>query len=183
VARPEKVQAVEGISNLFESSEAALLAEYRGLTVGEMAEVRASLRDASAELKVLKNTLTRIAVRRVGLDDLVELLQGPTAVAFCTGDAVAAAKALDDASRRFPVLTLKGGVLRGKVLDAARARELALLEPRKVQLAKVATLVNAPAQRTANVLAALMRDLGSMLAQVAAAKEDGPIATTDEKKE
>jgi large subunit ribosomal protein L10 len=172
MARPEKVQAVEEIRDRFEDSGAALLAEYRGLSVTEMAEVRGALREADADLKVLKNTLARIAVRAVGLDELVTMLEGPTAIAFCRGDAVQAAKALDDATRRFPVLVLKGGVLRGKVIDAAQAKELASVEPREIQLARIAMLMNSPVQQTANVLAGLLRDLGSMLAQVVARKEE-----------
>ena len=171
MARPEKEQAVEEIAGKFGDAQAALLTEYRGLSVGEIAEVRRALRDAEADYKVLKNTLTRIAVRDVGLDELVEMLQGPTAVAFCRGDAVAAAKALDDAAKKFPVLVVKGGVLRGQVIDAEQAKALAKLEPREVQLAKVAMMMNAPLQQTVNVFSALLRDLGSMLGQVLAQKE------------
>jgi large subunit ribosomal protein L10 len=171
MARPEKKQAVEEIAGKFGDAQAALLTEYRGLSVGEIAEVRRALRDAEADYKVLKNTLTRIAVREVGLDELVEMLQGPTAVAFCRGDAVAAARALDDAAKKFPVLVIKGGVLRGQVIDAEQAKALAKLEPREVQLAKIAMMMNAPVQQTVNVFAALLRDLGSMLGQVLAQKE------------
>jgi large subunit ribosomal protein L10 len=99
------------------------------------------------------------------------MLTGPTAIAFIKGDAAAAAKALDDASKKFPVLTIKGGVLNGKVITADQAKELAKLEPREVLLAKIAMLFNAPAQQTVNVFGALLRDLGSMLAQVVAQKE------------
>ena len=171
MARPEKEQAVEEIAGKFGDAQASLLMEYRGLSVGEIAEVRRALRDAEADYKVLKNTLTRIAVREVGLDELVEMLQGPTAVAFCRGDAVAAAKALDDAAKKFPVLVVKGGVLRGQVIDAEQAKALAKLEPREVQLAKIAMMMNAPLQQTVNVFSALLRDLGSMLGQVLAQKE------------
>jgi large subunit ribosomal protein L10 len=177
MARPDKEQAVEEIAGRFGGAQAALLTEYRGLSVGEIAEVRNALRDAEAEYKVLKNTLTRIAVREVGLDELVEMLQGPTAIAFCQGDAVAAAKALDDAAKKFPVLVIKGGVLRGQVIDAEQAKALAKLEPREVQLAKIAMMMNAPLQQTVNVFAAMLRDLGSMLAQVLAEKESAePLA-------
>jgi large subunit ribosomal protein L10 len=171
MARPDKVAAVEEITSRFGDSNAALLTEYRGLTVSEIAEVRGALRAADADYKVLKNTLVRIAAKDVGLEDLVGLLTGPTAIAFCRGDAVAAAKALDDAAKRFPVLVVKGGVLRGKILDADQARELARIEPREVLLAKIAMLVNQPAQQTVNVLSALLRDFGSMLAQVVEKKE------------
>jgi large subunit ribosomal protein L10 len=130
MARPEKEEAVKEIVGRFKESEAALLTEYRGLHVGEIKEVRTSLREANAEYKVLKNTLTRIAVREVGLEELVAMLQGPTAIAFIHGDAAAAAKALDEAAKKFPVLTIKGGVLDGKILDAEQAKRLARLEPR-----------------------------------------------------
>lgn len=175
MARPEKVQAVEEIAGRFKDTDAVLLTEYRGLHVGDIAEVRNALRETETEYKVLKNTLARIAVREVGLEDLVALLEGPTAIAFVKGDVAAAAKALDEAAKKFPVLTIKGGVLNGKVIDADQARELAKLEPREVLLAKIAMLMNSPAQQTVNVFAALLRDLGSMLAQVVAKKESGEL--------
>jgi large subunit ribosomal protein L10 len=172
MARPEKVDAVKEIAERFKSSEAALLTEYRGLRVGEIAEVRQALRAANAEYSVLKNTLTRIAVREVGLDELVAMLQGPIAIAFVSGDAAAAAKALDEATKKYPVLSIKGGVLNGRVIDAEQAAQLARLEPREIQLSKIAMLTNSPIQQTANVLAALLRDLGSMLSQVVSQKQE-----------
>ena len=179
MARPEKVTAVEEISARFGESNAALLTEYRGLTVTEIAEVRGALREADADYKVLKNTLVRIAARDVGLSELESMLTGPTAIAFCRGDAVAAAKALDDAVKRFPVLVVKGGILKGKILDADQARELARIESREVLLSKVAMLVNQPAQQTINALSALLRNFGSMLAQVVEQKEaEAPVAET-----
>ena len=174
--KPDKVAAVDDIRERFTSAAGALLTEYRGLTVGELSEVRAALRDADAELKVLKNTLARIAVREVGMEDLVDMLEGPTAIAFFQGDPAAAAKVLDDATKRFPVLALKGGVLAGKVIDADEARALARLEPRDVQLAKIAMMMNTPVQQLANVLSALLRDLGSMLAQLGDKKKESEAA-------
>jgi large subunit ribosomal protein L10 len=166
MARPDKEAVVSEIAAKLSASEAALLTEYRGLTVGQMAEVRNALRDVEADLKVYKNTLTRLAVREVGLEELVDRLEGPTAIAFCRGDAVAAAKAIDDAVRKFPVMSVKGGVLSGRVMGADQARDLARIEPREVQLAKIAMMANSPVQQTANVLSGLLRDLGSMLVQV-----------------
>jgi large subunit ribosomal protein L10 len=175
MARPDKEASVADITERFNDSDAALLTEYRGLRVSEIAEVRNSLRDSDTDYKVLKNTLTRIAVREVGLEELVEMLTGPTAIAFIKGDAAAAAKALDDAAKKFPVLTIKGGVLNGKVITAEQASALAKLEPREVLLAKIAMLMNSPAQQTVNVFSALLRDLGAMLAQVIAKKESGEL--------
>lgn len=175
MARPDKEASVAEITERFNEADAALLTEYRGLRVSEIAEVRNSLRESDTEYKVLKNTLARIAVREVGLEELVEMLTGPTAIAFIKGDAAAAAKALDDAAKKFPVLTVKGGVLNGKVISAEQAGALAKLEPREVLLAKIAMMMNTPAQQTVNVFAALLRDFGSMLAQVVAKKESGEL--------
>ena len=175
MARPDKTAVVEEITSRFGESNATLLTEYRGLTVAEIADVRNALREADADYKVLKNTLVRIAARDVGLDELTDLLTGPTAIAFCRGDAVAAAKVLDDAAKRFPVLVVKGGVLNGKILSGDQAKALASIESREVLLSKVAMLVNQPAQQTVNVLSALLRNFGSMLAQVVEKKESGEL--------
>lgn len=169
--RADKQAEVQEITTRFQETDAALLTEYRGLRVAEIREVRNALREADSEYKVLKNTLARLAVREVGLEDLVALLEGPTAIAFVRGDVAAAAKALDEAIKKFPVLTIKGGVLNGKILDADQARALAKLETREVLLTKIAMLFNQPAQQTVNVFSALLRDLGSMLGQVLAQKE------------
>ena len=179
--RPEKVAAVKEISDRFSNSEAALLTEFRGLSVSDIAEVRTALRNADpeTEYKVSKNTLARIAAKEAGLEDLIELLVGPTAIAYVKGDAAAAAKALDEAARRFPVLTIKGGILSGKSISAEQAQALAKLEPRDTQLAKIAMMMKQPATLTVNVLAALLRDLGSMLAQVSAKKESGELPAGD----
>ncbi|HEX2240776.1 MAG TPA: 50S ribosomal protein L10, partial [Actinomycetota bacterium] len=133
--RPEKAEAVKEIAGQFSDSEAAILTEYRGLRVADIADVRGALRQAGAEYKVLKNTLARIAVREVGLEDLVEQLEGPTAVVFVRGDLVEAAKALDEAAKKYPVLVVKGGALKGKLLSVEDAKALARLESREVLLA------------------------------------------------
>ncbi len=170
--KPDKVAAVQEIRNRLDEAGAVLLTEYRGLHVGEIAEVRSALRDAEADYKVLKNTLARIAVREAGYEGLSDMLEGPTAVAFCRGDAVSAAKALDEAAKKFPVLTIKGGILRGKLISAEQASALASLESREVLLARIAMMMNAPAQGAATAAAGLLRDLGSMLAQVVTSKEE-----------
>lgn len=172
--REDKESAVAEITQKFNDAEGTLLTEYRGLRVSEIAQLRSALREAGAEYKVLKNTLARIAVREVGLEELVDQLVGPTAIVFANGDVAAAAKALDDAAKQFPVLVVKGGSLKGgKTFDAAQAKALASIEPREILLAKIAMLANSPAQQMANVLSALLRNFGSMLAQVVEKKEAG----------
>lgn len=180
MARPEKTSAVAEIVARFEDADAALLTEYRGLRVAEMAELRNALREAGADYKVLKNTLARIAIKDSGYEDLTEMLTGPTAVVFVKGDVVEAAKALDDAVKKFPVLVVKGGALRGgKLIDAEEAKKLAKLESRDVLLTKIAIMLNQPATQTVNVFAALLRDLGSMLAQVVEKKQSGELPSPE----
>jgi large subunit ribosomal protein L10 len=162
VPNASNVAEVEAIKGRLEGSVAALLTEFRGLNVKELGELRASLRGSSTEYRVLKNTLTSLAVREVGYDGLVPLLQGPTAVAFVHGDAVQAAKDLAEFARTHPALVVKGGVLDGKVLDADEVRRLATLESREVLLARVAGLLQAPLQQAASLLAAPLRQVATM---------------------
>jgi large subunit ribosomal protein L10 len=164
VPNASNVAEVEAIKGRLEGSVAALLTEYRGLKVAELGELRASLRGSSTEYRVLKNTLTSIAVREAGYEDLVALLQGPTAVAFVHGDPVQAAKDLAEFARTHPALVVKGGVMDGRVLDAAEIRQLATLESREVLLARMAGLLQASAQRTVNLLAAPLRQVATMTA-------------------
>ena len=158
------VAEVEAIKGRLEGSVAALLTEYRGLKVAELGELRASLRGSSTEYRVLKNTLTSIAVREAGYEDLVALLQGPTAVAFVHGDPVQAAKDLAEFARTHPSLVVKGGVMDGKVLGAAEVRQLATLESREVLLARLAGLLQASAQQAVTLLAAPLRQVATMTA-------------------
>ncbi|HET9556401.1 MAG TPA: 50S ribosomal protein L10 [Actinomycetota bacterium] len=158
------VAEVEAIKGRLEGSVAALLTDYRGLKVAELGELRASLRGSSTEYRVLKNTLTSIAVREAGYEDLVELLVGPTAVAFVHGDPVQAAKDLAEFARTHPALIVKGGVMDGKVLGAAEVRQLATLESREVLLARLAGLLQASAQQAVSLLAAPLRQVATMTA-------------------
>jgi len=164
VPNASNVAEVEAIKGRLEGSVAALLTEYRGLKVAELGELRASLRGSSTEYRVLKNTLTSIAVREAGYEDLVALLQGPTAVAFVHGDPVQAAKDLAEFARTHPSLVVKGGVMDGKVLGAAEVRQLATLESREVLLARLAGLLQASAQQAVSLLAAPLRQVATMTA-------------------
>jgi large subunit ribosomal protein L10 len=177
VPNASNVAEVEAIKGRLEGSVAALLTEYRGLKVAELGELRASLRGSSTEYRVLKNTLTSIAVREAGYEDLVGLLQGPTAVAFVHGDPVQAAKDLAEFARTHPSLVLKGGVMDGKVLGAAEVRQLATLESREVLLARLAGLLQASAQQTVNLLAAPLRQVATMTAALRDQKAEEPGAT------
>ncbi|MCB0959747.1 MAG: 50S ribosomal protein L10, partial [Acidimicrobiales bacterium] len=166
-------------------SSAAVLTEYRGLDVASTAELRRALTNAGGEYKVYKNTLVRIAARDLGLE-LDDLLTGPTAIAFVTGDAVSVAKALQDFAKTNPALVVKGGLLGEQVIDEAGVKALADLEPREVLLAKLAGLMAAPMQQMANLLEALPRNfaygLKALIDQGGApgAPADAPAAAEDE---
>ena len=156
--RPEKVAVVEEVRGRLSSANAALLTEYRGLKVDELARLRQAIREAGGEYKIYKNTLVRLAVADLGLSDLDDLLTGPTAVAFVDGDAVMVAKALREFAKGQPALVVKGGVLGTKVLSAADAGALADVAPREVVLAQLAGALAAPLRQLAGLLAAVPRN-------------------------
>src|SRR3954454_24790007 len=157
--RPEKVAVVDEVRGRLDAASAAILTEYRGLTVKDLAGLRRTLREAGGEYGIYKNTLVRFAARDLGLDSLEELLVGPTAIAFVDGDAAAVAKTLRDFARTNPTLVVKGGVLGSKVLTAADTAALADLPPREVLLARFAGGLAAPLQQFAGLLQALPRNL------------------------
>lgn len=142
MARPDKAAAVAEIAEKFRTSNAAVLTEYRGLTVAQMTKLRREI-SANASYAVVKNTLTALAATEAGVTAFDGQLTGPTAVAFVTGDAVETAKSLRDFSKAHPALVIKGGVLDGKALSADDVRKLADLESREVLLAKLAGAMKA----------------------------------------
>jgi large subunit ribosomal protein L10 len=156
--RAEKVAVVDEVKERLSSSSAALLTEYRGINVSDMATLRRALRAAGGEYKIYKNTLVRFAVRDLGLEGVEELLLGPTAIAFVEGDAVGVAKALRDFARTNPNLVVKGGLLGDKVLAAGDVGALADLPSREVLLARLAGALAAPMQQMAGLLAAVPRN-------------------------
>src|SRR3954463_14410216 len=137
--RAEKVAVVDEVRGKLEGSSAAVLTEYRGLTVAAISELRRALRAAGGDYKIYKNTLVRFAARDLGLD-IDELLTGPTAIAFVDGDAAGVAKALRDYARTNPALVVKGGLLGTKALSADDVRALAELPSREQLLSEIAGL-------------------------------------------
>lgn len=133
MARPDKAAAVAELAGQFRDSNAAVLTEYRGLTVAQLKTLRRSLGE-NAQYAVVKNTLTKIAANEAGINTLDDLFNGPTAVAFITGDPVESAKGLRDFAKDNPNLVIKGGVLDGKALSADEIKKLADLESREVLL-------------------------------------------------
>jgi large subunit ribosomal protein L10 len=154
MARPDKVAAVAEIADRFRESNAAVLTEYRGLTVAQLTELRSSIK-GHATYAVVKNTLTTIAARDAGVTAIDEkALAGPTAVAFVTGDPVETAKKLRDFAKTYPALVIKGGVLDGKALSSAEVARLADLESRDVLLSKLAGAMKASLNNAAYLFAA-----------------------------
>ena len=163
MANAEKVAAVAELTVRFKDSPGAVLTEYRGLTVAQLGELRRSLGD-NASFSVVKNTLTKIAANEAGVtSELTEMLTGPSAIAFVTGDVVEAAKGLRDFSKTYPLLVIKGGVLDGKALKPGEITKLADLEPREVLLAKLAGAMKASLAGAAGTFAALPQQMARLL--------------------
>jgi len=159
--RSDKVAVVDEVREKFRSADAALFTEYRGLTVRDLAELRAAMREAGGEYRVYKNTLVRLAVAELELD-LADEFVGPTAIAFVgqkpdgtPGDPVVVAKALSAFATSHPHLVIKGGLLDTTVLDADGAKALAAVAPRQELLARFAAGLAAPMRNMAALLQAL----------------------------
>ena len=153
MARPDKAAAVAELTDQFRESNAAVLTEYRGLTVAQLKQLRRAL-SGNATYAVVKNTLTAIAAKEAGVDGIDAHLAGPSAIAFVTGDPVEAAKGLRDFAKANPALVIKGGVLDGRALDAAEINKLADLESREVLLAKAAGVFKASLYQAAYLFTA-----------------------------
>jgi large subunit ribosomal protein L10 len=156
--RPEKVSVVDEVAVKIAAADAAIITEYRGMTVGQLAGLRRQLRTAGGEYKVYKNTLALLGARRAGVEGLDELLVGPSSITFVSGDIAAAAKVLKDVAKTNPLLVVKGGVLDGNILSAADVSALADLPSRDVLLARFAGALQAPLVKTAGLLQALPRN-------------------------
>lgn len=156
-----KAAVIADIKARLDGADAAVLTEYRGLTVTDIANLRAALRPAATDYKIFKNTLARRAAIDAGLDELVETLEGPVAIAFVRkdgGDPVTAAKALRDFAKANPNLIVKGGILGPRVLSVADIDALADVPPRDVILARLAGGFQAPLVKAAGLFQAFTRN-------------------------
>ncbi|MCW2507751.1 MAG: rplJ [Modestobacter sp.] len=162
-----KAAVIEEITQRFQKSSAAVLTEYRGLTVAQLTELRRSL-GAGSSYAIVKNTLTKRAADSVGHSDLAPLLNGPTAIAFIQGDPVEAAKAIRDFARANPLLVIKGGVVEGRTVDATEVTRLADVESREVLLAKLAGAMKGNLTKAAGLFQAPL----SQVARLAAALQE-----------
>jgi large subunit ribosomal protein L10 len=163
----EKATAVAEIKDQFTNSSAAVITEYRGLSVKQLTDLRRALGNETT-YSVVKNTLTKRAAADAGVTIDEQLLVGPTAIAFISGDPVVAAKGLRDFAKANPLLVIKGGILDGKALSAAEVTRIADLESRDVLLAKVAGILKALPTRAAGLFQAPL----SQMARLAKALEE-----------
>ncbi|MFM7351316.1 MAG: 50S ribosomal protein L10 [Actinomycetota bacterium] len=176
MATPEKTAAVAEIVEDFRTANATVLTEYRGLSVGLMKQLRRSL-GVKNKYSVVKNTLTKIAAKEVGVDIDPAMLAGPSAVAFIKGDPIDAAKALRDFAKENPLLVIKGGIFEGKAVTTAEIMQLANLESREVLLAKIAGAMKASMSKAARAFDALRIKMeAGAPAPVAEVKAEAPVA-------
>jgi large subunit ribosomal protein L10 len=190
MARADKAGAVADITEAFQTASAAVLTEYRGLSVAQLKKLRRNLGDGSS-YAVVKNTLAKIGAKNAGVEGIDDMLQGPSAIAFVKGDPVEAAKTIRDFAKENPLLVIKGGLMDGKVLSAQEIGKLADLESREVLLAKLAGamnasltkaayLFNAPLAQAARVLGALRDAATANPSIIGGAGTPAPAAATTE---
>jgi large subunit ribosomal protein L10 len=178
--REQKEQVVDELTKRLKAAETLLVADYRGLTMPQIDELRTRLLESGARFTVVKNTLTRRAAEAAGADALLTLLDGPSAIAFleADGDMVAAAKALADSARETNVLEIRGGIMQGRALTAEEVETLAKLPPEEVlrsqvlgaiiaPLTALAGLLNAPLQNLVGLIDARIEQLGGEDAETA----------------
>ena len=167
----EKRKVVERLAERIRDADSMIVADYRGLTVTQIADVRGALREAGASFAVAKNTLARRAAEEAGKPLLVDLLQGPTAIAFVGDDAAATAKKLSEVARTTRILTVRGAGLEGEALSADEVRQLGELPSKDVLRAQVVGAVASPLQGAYNVLAAPLREFLVVLDQYIAQRQ------------
>jgi large subunit ribosomal protein L10 len=173
MARADKVAAVAELTESFQQSNAAVLTEYRGLTVAELKELRRAIA-ADARYAVVKNTLTKLAVREAGISELEPLLEGPSAVAFVTGDPINVAKGIRDFARTHPALVVKGGIFDGRPISPEDLRKLADIEPREVLLAKLAGAMKGSLQQAVSLFAAPLSQAARVIAALESKAQADP---------
>jgi large subunit ribosomal protein L10 len=174
--KEQKERVVEQLAQRLRDSETLMVADYRGLTMPEIDELRSRLLEAGARFTVVKNTLTRRAAEAAGKENVLELIDGPTAIAFleAEGDPVAVAKVLSETARRNDVLVIRGGVFEGAVVGDAEIKRLATLPPADVLRAQLVGAVAAPLTTVVGLFAAPLRDLvGVIDARIRQLEEQG----------
>jgi large subunit ribosomal protein L10 len=173
--RDQKATAIAEIAANIKASQAVFAVDYRGISVPQVAELRAKLRESDATFKVVKNSLTERAADEVGAETLKELLEGPTALTFVRGDIATAAKAVADYGRATQLLPFKGGLMDGAAIDPEQIRSLSRLPSREVLYGQLVGVVASPIGGLVRSLGGLLGGLAVALGQVHAKKESGEI--------
>jgi len=188
----EQERVVADLVERLRASDTLIVADYRGLTMPQIDGVRTEVLKHGARFTVVKNTLTKRAAEEAGVPELVELLDGPTAIAFVgDGDMVGVAKALNDTARQTKILSLRGGILQGKPMSAEEVRDLASLPPADVlrgqvlgaivaPLSAIAALINAPLQDLVGLIDARIEQLGGEEAEEAPKEAPEPEAPAED---
>jgi large subunit ribosomal protein L10 len=168
-----KREAVAELTRELQGSRASIVADYRGLTVTDLMAVRRALREQGIRYRVVKNRLAKIAATEAGIDELVPLLEGPSAIALGGEDETALAKSFLDAMRPYRTIAVRGAVIGGRRIEADGVTRLAALPTRDVLLGQLAGSIVSPLSTMAGLLAAPLRDLASVLAQLAEQRGGG----------
>src|SRR6266513_2273390 len=174
--RQDKERIVSELAERLKGSQSLLVADYRGLSMPEIDELRTKLLETGARFSVVKNTLTRLAAEQAGVQALLELIDGPTAIAFidAEGDPAAAAKILNDTARTRDVLVIRGGLLEGDTVSDVEVKRLATLPPADVLRAQLVGAVAGPVTTIVGLFAAPLRDLVNVLdARIKQLEEQG----------
>jgi large subunit ribosomal protein L10 len=177
--RDQKAVAIAEIADHIRSSQAIFAVDYQGISVPQAAELRAKLRESDATFKIVKNSLTERAATETEAQELIALLQGPTALTFVRGDVATAAKSLADYGRATQLLPFKGGLMDGAPLDVEQIRSLSRLPSREVLYGQLVGIVASPVSGLVRTLNALLGGLAVALGQVQAKKESGEIPAGD----
>ena len=174
--RSEKERVVAELTERLRSAQTLMVADYRGLSMPEIDELRTRLLEAGARFTVVKNTLTKLAAEQAGTEQVLELIDGPTAIAFleADGDPVAVAKALNDTARAHDVLVIRGGVFEGNIVGDADIKRLATLPAPEVLRAQLAAAVFSPLTTIVGLFTAPLRDfVGVIDARIRQLEEQG----------
>jgi len=171
--RPEKVKIVEGLASEFDAAGTVFVTDYAGLSVTDITDLRAQLREAGVSMKVAKNTLLRLAAKQAGVPELVDHFKGPTAIAFGEKDPVAGAKVLQDFLTRLERPKVRAFMVEGKAYPGEDLKAIAELPPREVILSQLIASIEGPITGFVRTLDAVIRDFIGTVDAIAKKKEEG----------
>lgn len=172
MARPEKEKKVAEIADKISSAEGIFLADYKGLTVEEISNLRGKLREASIEFKVVKNTLAKRSVDQLGMDELVQYLTGPTAMAFCMTDPITGAKILSEFQKQNEKLALKACVFDEQIYDKNYIDQIAKLPSTEQIQAQTVGIISAPLRNLVGVLTNVLSSMVTVLSEIKKQREN-----------